>query len=330
MKKIKDFIKDNYRWLISYFIIFIVLIAPVPYYIERPGGLIDVSDRIVIENSKKIEGSFNLAYVTTSKANVSTMIISLFIKDWDLIKKEEIKASNETIKETEYRNHILLEEANETAIFLAYQKANKKISIKDSKFYITYIGDLAKTDLKISDEIVSMNGIDIKDRTNILNMVKDINYDDLIDIEVINNNKHYFRTAKLLNYNNNKTLGFLISMICDYEVDPSIKLNFKNSESGPSGGLMMTLAIYNYLIDEDLTKGRNIAGTGTISLDGSVGVIDGVKYKVMGAHKEKADIFFVPSGNYKEAMEVKKEKKYDINIVKVDTLDEAIAYLKNN
>ncbi len=42
---------------------------------------------------------------------------------------------------------------------------------------------------------------------------------------------------------------------------------------------MLTLTIYNAISGEDLIKGRNIAGTGTINLDGTVGEIDGVKYK---------------------------------------------------
>ena len=59
--------------------------------------------------------------------------------------------------------------------------------------------------------------------------------------------------------------------------------------------------------------------------------IDGVKYKVMGAVKDKADIFLVPAGsNYKEAIKTKKEKKYKIKIIKVKTLDEAISKLKKN
>ena len=110
-----------------------------------------------------------------------------------------------------------------------------------------------------------------------------------------------------------------------------IKIKFKNSESGASGGLMMSLSIYDSFIKEDLTKGLKIAGTGTIDQDGNVGKIDGVKYKVMGAVKDKADIFLVPAGsNYKEAIKTKKEKKYKIKIIKVKTLDEAISKLKKN
>ncbi|MEG2378915.1 MAG: S16 family serine protease, partial [Bacilli bacterium] len=108
------------------------------------------------------------------------------------------------------------------------------------------------------------------------------------------------------------------------------KFNFDSKESGPSGGLITTLTIYNYLVKEDITNGLKIAGTGTIEPDGSVGEIGGIKYKLAGVVKKKADLFFCPAGeNYEEAMKEKKKNKYKIKIIGVETLDEALNYLKN-
>ena len=46
--------------------------------------------------------------------------------------------------------------------------------------------------------------------------------------------------------------------------------------------------------------------------------------------KDKADLFFVPAGeNYEEAKKVKKEHNYDIKLVKVSSIDQAITYLEN-
>ena len=92
---------------------------------------------------------------------------------------------------------------------------------------------------------------------------------------------------------------------------------------------MTALSIYNNLIKEDITKGLTIVGTGTIDINGNVGVIGGVSYKLKSAEKENADLFFVPKGeNYKEAIKIKKEKNYNIKIVGISTFDEAISYLK--
>ena len=94
---------------------------------------------------------------------------------------------------------------------------------------------------------------------------------------------------------------------------------------------MTTLTIYNYVIKEDITNGMKIAGTGTIEGDGTVGEIGGIKYKLAGIEKQKADLFFVPAGeNYEEAMKYKKENNYKIKIVPVKTFEDAVKYLKEN
>ena len=94
---------------------------------------------------------------------------------------------------------------------------------------------------------------------------------------------------------------------------------------------MTALTIYNYLVKEDITGGLDIAGTGTIEPDGSVGEISGIKYKLAGVVKEKMDIFIVPAGeNYKEALKEKEKHNYDIKIVPVSTFEEALTYLENN
>ena len=92
---------------------------------------------------------------------------------------------------------------------------------------------------------------------------------------------------------------------------------------------MSTLQIYNTLISEDITKGDVIAGTGTIELDGTVGEISGVKYKLIGAVKNGADVFIAPSNNYKEALQVKEENNYDIEIIEATTFKEVVEKLKN-
>ena len=92
---------------------------------------------------------------------------------------------------------------------------------------------------------------------------------------------------------------------------------------------MIALSIYNQNIKEDITKGKNIAGTGTIDLEGNVGEIGGIKHKIIGAVKSGVEIFLIPYENYEEAKKVVEENKYNITIVSVKTFDEALDYLKN-
>ena len=92
---------------------------------------------------------------------------------------------------------------------------------------------------------------------------------------------------------------------------------------------MLSLALYDKLVDEDITKGYKIAGTGTIDKNGNVGEIGGVKYKLKGAVNAKSDIFMVPNGeNYEECIKLKAKYNYDIEIIGVSTFKEAITELE--
>ena len=65
----------------------------------------------------------------------------------------------------------------------------------------------------------------------------------------------------------------------------------------------------------------------TIDIEGNVGEIDGIKYKIAGAVKNKMDVVLVSPYNYKEAVKVVKDNNYDIEIVEVKTFKDAVEYL---
>ena len=104
-------------------------------------------------------------------------------------------------------------------------------------------------------------------------------------------------------------LGIEVQTAAPLSIPATLPVDMKinpGNIGGPSAGLMLTLGLLNRLSPTDLTHGHNIAGTGTISLDGSVGPIGGVKQKVIGAEWAKAQYFFVPCayGNYTDAQKV--------------------------
>lgn len=63
---------------------------------------------------------------------------------------------------------------------------------------------------------------------------------------------------------------------------------------GPSAGLMIALTVFDEVSPESLAAGRRIAGTGGITLDGTVTPIGGIGLKVLSADREGADVFLAP------------------------------------
>ena len=103
------------------------------------------------------------------------------------------------------------------------------------------------------------------------------------NLKNIRDGKNRFSDVTIYEEEGNKLLGISIVSLLDIETDNNIEITSKASESGPSGGLMTTLSIYNALTKEDLTGGKRIVGTGTIDRDGNIGKIGGVNYKIASA-----------------------------------------------
>ena len=329
---IKKYIKEYYKAIIIYILILVVFLIEFPYYISVPGGLINTDDKIKTTENFKMKGSLNMAYVSEIHATIPTLIISLFNKDWDVEKETEVKNDNETIEEKNYRNKMLLEEANDTALLVAYKHSDINYKITNNKVYITYVDEMAKTDLKIGDRILKIDNQKINDKESLFSYISSKKIKDKITIEVndINGNKQT-RKATLIDILNEPKVGAIITETFDVKSNEKVKFNFNGSESGSSGGLMLTLALYSHLNQVDLTSGKTIVGTGTIDINGNVGEISGIKYKLIGAVNKHADVFLVPKGkNYKEAKKIKKEKGYNIKLIPVGTFEEALTYLKNH
>lgn len=324
--KIKKFIKENYKIILLMILIILFFNIKLPYYILAPGGTINITNRVVMEDYKKEEnGSINMLYVSEYDGTPASLLMAK-IKNYDIESNKERQISNETIKEINKRNKIMRDNSLDIATMVAYTEAGKKIDIKNRKNVV--VATTIDNGLEIGDEIITVDNVKCEEVADIKKQINRKEENDIITFKILRENKEKEIKSKVLLEGTNKIVGAVIITEYDYEINPKIDIKFKNSESGASGGLMLALTIYNAITEDDIIKGRTIAGTGTISLDGTVGEIDGIKYKIMGAAKNKVDIVFVPSANYEEAIMTKNKYKYNLEIVRVDTFKEAIEYLK--
>ncbi len=327
--KIKKDIKTNYKIYILYIVLIVVTIVPLNYYIYSPGGLIDLTDRIKVDNAYPSKGSFNLTYVSTRRATLLTYGLSYLVSSWDLDKIDNRKIDDESYNNIEEREEIHLKETSYDAIIAAFKEAGKEYSIKNVDITVTHVFDYAETDIEVGDIIKTVNGIKVSEVEDITNALNNVNENDEINVEVVRNNKNKTCIAKVKVMEDRKVIGIWLSLLKDVETTPKVEYVFKKRERGSSRGLMSALDIYNKITESDLTHGDIISGTGTIDEDGMVYEIDGVEYKLAGAVREKAKVFIVPIENYEEAIEVKNKKNYDIEIIKVETLHEAVEALNN-
>lgn len=329
MDKIKLFFKENYKGLLILLFIYVLFNFKLDFSIYSPGGLINMSERIVSNDSiNKSKGTINMTYVSLVKGTIPTYLLAKVIPTWDIVPNADITYDgdlDETIKIDRY----YLEESISNAYMVAYNAAGVDYKIKKSNNYVTYIYEKAKTDLKLFDNIKKYDNIEFTSFNLMQEYITNKKVGEKVSFIVERNGKEIKCYAELIDLDGKSKIGVSAAVINDYESDINIDIKSKKSESGSSGGFMMSLAIYNALTKEDITKGKTVAGTGTIDNEGNVGPIGGVIYKLSGAVKNKADIMLVPEENYKEALEYKKEHNFDIELVSISNFKEAIDYLNN-
>ncbi len=103
---------------------------------------------------------------------------------------------------------------------------------------------------------------------------------------------------------------------------------------GPSAGLAFTLALVDQLSPGRLTGGTNVAVTGTIGLDGSVGAIGGLAQKVSAVHQNGVEVFLIPASQFElgdpaEMQALIDAGRGEVRIIPVADLDEALAALED-
>lgn len=316
--------KKNFISIIFLIFIICVIYIKVPYTVYCPGGTINIEERLS-NPVYKSKGSINLTYVSTLDGNLVTYLLGLILPNWDLVKNEDRLMIDEDMEELTLRETISLYESISNATYNAYSAAGIDVNITSKNFYVYYIlKERAETTLKIGDRIISYDGVNYDVQTNLLEYISKKNVGDKINFKVDRFGKNVDTYAVVKEIEGRKIIGIVIDTIFNYDNKPDVKYSYHESEIGSSGGLMLSLSIYNALVEKDITKGRKISGTGTIDLDGNVGPIGGVTYKIKGAVDGKSDIFIVPSENYKESKDYIKKKKYKIKLIKAENFKQVL------
>lgn len=322
----KYYLKRNYKDLIFLILFAFFMLYKLPYYIMVSGGTASVMDRIEIDNSFDSKGSFSMAYITEIRATPVTLLLSYIIPSWESYKISDYQiGENDNIEDILIRNKLDLWESQTAATKVAYDYASKEFIVKNSNIMVYYVYDDVTCDIKTGDQILKVGSYDSIDTTILKDEINKTQVGESITLVLKRNNKELTTSCAIKEEEGEKILGILAYDLLDYDTNPNIEIKFKDNESGPSGGLLLSLAIYDSLVEEDITKGLTIVGTGTINIDGTVGPIGGVSHKFKASVKGKADVFIVPNGeNYEEVMKIKKDKNYDIVVLGVDSFEDAI------
>ena len=334
--------------LLIYLFMLCISVIKVDYVIVTPGLVNDTSSIIVkTENERGIIGTVGVyEYIRPS-----------VVQYWAALCQKEMTVSKynpstDLDEDADYIFGKLQKQISlNNAVIAAYTEAMKTdSSIVLSKTYkgviVSAVLPSAVTDLKPGDVITKVNGNTFANYDGFKSAIQLAKTNDSVSFTVLRINEKDNKEYELENVNANFVSGAIGIIAEDYWIvdgeksTPQFTINYESISSiGSSGGAMTALGIYNSLTSKDITKvvinnetiALKITGTGTITANGVVGRIGGVKQKVLTAYKKGLDVFFVDAEDYqdaKEAMEYYDISDKDLKLIKVNTLTDIINALE--
>ena len=244
--KLNKFLRENLKSIIIMIIFIFVVNYELPYYIEAPGGTINLTERIDDDYNKK-DGSLNMLYVTEYRGNIVTLLLGKLFKSWDIYEISNQQISNETANDIYIRNKVMLDNSIQNATFVAAEHANIEITIKDKKNIV--IATTKDNGVKIGDVLISVDNQKINNITDLKEYIANKNTGDIIKLLVERDDKEKEINITL---EEDKLIGIASITNYEYELPNDLNINFKGSEGGSSGGLILSLGIYSEITGIDI------------------------------------------------------------------------------
>ncbi|MGL6233753.1 MAG: YlbL family protein [Segniliparus sp.] len=310
----------------------------VPYVALGPGPTLDLLGDGV-DNEGKDTGkpvvtlvgkdadqtSGRLRLVTVSAADQLNMFQALnlwFSGDEELVPREEVYPSDKSRDQVEQENAADFSNSEEAAEAAALGELGYPLRVRVAQIVPHSPADGA---LRPEDWLVSVGGAETKTLEDVAKAVGSHKPGDELDIVYERAGERGSARIVLAPAENDPAKGRIgVKMRLAADSPFQVRITVPAKIGGPSGGLMFALSVIDKLTPGELTGGQDIAGTGTIEPDGKVGPIGGITHKMLGARRDGATVFLVPSENCAEAAT---DIPAGLRVLKVATLHDAVQEL---
>lgn len=341
--------KAKYAFGIFFIIIMGLSFYRLDFYITKPGGTYNVSEFLAIQNGDQDDqGSFYMTTVAMGQATPLSYAMAAVTDYYDVVKLTDVRQEEEDDEEYTVRQLKYMTDSQFNATYVAFDRAGLDYQVTYKGLYVLNVLAQGAADghLKPGDEIVEVDNVRIDSLEAFRTIVTPKVKGDKIHLVVKRDGKLIDQNMEIKEIPGSEGrfgIGITYSESKSIKTDPKVTVKTEDI-GGPSAGLMFTLELLNQLIDEDITKGYQIAGTGEMLEDGTVGRIGGIEKKVVSADKEGIDIFFAPddtiteamleynpsiTSNYEVALQTAAAIDSGMKIVPVKTIDDALSYLNN-
>ncbi|WP_314060656.1 SepM family pheromone-processing serine protease [uncultured Vagococcus sp.] len=330
---------------IGVLLVFVVIFWRTPMLIRGPGNLVSLEKAVQVNHEKdQNKGRFYVTVVQTRSATLWEMIRT-FNDPFREVVNQETANNGLPTEASRLLQRNAMNTSQNAAKKLALDLAGKQGELAYEGIFILTASKESGLQGKImtGDQVITVDDYFFNQSSDMLTYLQNRAIGDEVVLEIKREGTKKIVTGTVdLNENTGRhSLGiqFLDRTELISEIPVDIDLG---AVGGPSAGLMFTLQMYTMASNHDLRQGRNIAGTGAITLDGQVTRVGGIAEKVYSAANGGAVAFLVPDdpiseefreyfpeaqSNYQEAIEANKKLETEMVIVPVKRVQEAIDWL---
>lgn len=295
-----------------------------------PGPVEDVIPYIQVSDRTPTYGTDGRLLLTTVRVDQQVTfyeaLLDLADRDVDLLPRESVY-QGESSDQVDLRNTLAMDESKLTAIVVALRHLGYDVDTDPDGVRVAGVANDAAANGKLQrdDHLLAVAGTPVRNAEQVREAVAGVDVGSPLEISLRRGNEPLdveITPGENPSDPDRPYLGITLSEIYDLPVELTIGTD---QIGGPSAGLMFALGVVEKLDEGDLLGGETVAGTGSLDLDGRVGPIGGVRQKVVAAHAAGVDVFILPRGNLEEA---RSSAPDDLELVPVETVDEALDYLR--
>jgi len=306
----------------------------VPYYATWPGPVKEVVDFISIEEGPPVHslnGDLYMLTVSLQEVNVYGMVEGWLDPSVDLVGRRTIRPEGVTPEEYREANLSAMAKSMDNAVLAALDYL--EIPIEQGVGGVRVVSVLADGPaqgiVEVGDVVVAVGDVPVQSRAEAIERIASRAIDDTVVLDVLRGEERVNLNVTLgehVDFPGQPMVGVGLEVYHPpTELPFEVEIDRATSGGGPSAGMMYSLGLIDLLTEEDLVGGKIVAGTGTISPEGAVGPIGGIRQKVIAAQDAGAGFILVPEENYADALTVKRD---EVEIYSISTIDEAVEALR--
>lgn len=306
----------------SVLLVAVVAVLPVPYVVLSQGPALNTLSApsgkplIQISGHPTYPTSGGLYLTTVSvlggprPVTLPTVLRAWLDPDEAAVPVEDVFPPGETAEQADQETRQEMTGSQTAATAAALQELGIPVTVSVGA---VQPGVPAASVLRAGDVLLSVNGRPVTGYTSLRAAIMDLPPGQSVQLRFRRAGTE--RTAEVATTKDDQGRTIL-GIAPDFTFPFTVKIQIDDI-GGPSAGTMFALGIIDKLTPGNLTGGRQIAGTGEISPDGTVSPIGGIAEKMIGARHVGATWFLAPAENCREVVG---HVPAGLRVVKISTL----------